>query len=271
MKIKQFYPLLVLVASSTVLYSQVGINTPNPQGAFQVDAGKDNPATGVPTAAQQANDVNITTAGDVGIGNTVPTNKLHVTAAANPLRLEGTTAGVTTTDRLMVLDGTGVVKTIGTLGALSIPNPAVFRLEAPIANFLNGVAAGNTQVIPMSVIKNTIPGLTYNTTTSTITFPVGTYQMTFVYEAVHNNTGCTLSSYFIDFPLDAGTTRVHNTSSHVEGGNSIHGNAITYATTVPAGKTWQIALGRGISGNCAGPGMNLTGTATQLLVFRIGD
>ncbi|ANF51268.1 hypothetical protein A0O34_12425 [Chryseobacterium glaciei] len=270
MKIKQFYLLLILASSSTNFYAQIGINTSNPQGAFNIDAGKDNPATGAPTVAQQANDINVTTAGNVGIGLTAPTNKLHINAT-DPLRLQGTTAGVTTTDNLLVLDPTGVVKTIGTLGSLSIPNPAVFRLETGQINFLNGVAAGVTQVVPMSVIKNTIPGLTYNTGTSTITFPVGTYQMTFVYEATHNNTGCTLSSYFIDFPLNAGTTRVHSTASHVEGTNSIHGNSITYATTVPAGKTWQIALGRGVSGNCAGTGNTLAATSTQLLIFRIGD
>lgn len=144
-------------------------------------------------------------------------------------------------------------------------------METAQVNFLNGVVAGGTQVIPMSVIKNTIDGMTFNATTSTITFPAGTYQMTFVYEAVHNNPGCTLSSYFIDFPLDTGTQRVHNVGAHIEGGNSIHGNAITYATTVPVGRTWQIALGRGVSGNCSGTGNTLTARSTQLLVFRIGD
>jgi len=271
MKIKPTYSLLVMLATSSFFYAQVGINTSNPQGPFHIDAGKDNPATGTPTAAQQANDFAVTATGNVGVGLITPTNKLHVTAAADPLKLEGLTAGVTSTDRLLVVDPTGVVKSINTLGGLSIPNPAVFRLETAQTNFLNGVAAGLTQVVPMSVIKNTIPGLTYNATTSTITFPVGTYQMTFVYEATHNNTGCTLSSYFIDFPLNAGTTRVHSTASHVDGVNSIHGNSITYATTVPANKTWQIALGRGVSGNCTGTGNTMAATSTQLLIFRIGD
>lgn len=213
----------------------------------------------------------ITSGGNIGIGLNNPTNRLHITATADPLRLEGTTAGVTTTDRLMVMDGTGVVKTIGTLGGLSIPNPAIFRLETIQTDFLNGVGAGGSSVVPMSVIKNTIPGMTYNATTSTITFPVGTYQMTLVYEALHNATGCTISSYFVDFPLNATTQRVHNTSSHIEGGLANHGNTITYATTLPAGRTWQIRLGRGQSGNCSGAGMNLIPTSTQLLVFRIGD
>jgi len=206
----------------------------------------------------------------MGIGTTAPTNKLHLNGT-DPLRLQGLTAGVTTTDPLAVVDANGVLKTIGTLSSLSIPNPAIFRLETLQNNFLSAQSAGGSQVIPMSVIKNTIPGLSYNATTSTITFPAGTYQITLVYEAIHNNTGCTISSYFVDFPLNASTQRVHNTSSHVEGGLSVHGNTITYATTLPAGKTWPIQLGRGQSGNCSGTGMTLNAGSTQLLVFRIGD
>jgi len=52
--------------------SQVGINTPNPQGTFHIDGAKDNPATGTPTAAQQTNDVVITSSGNMGIGTTAP-------------------------------------------------------------------------------------------------------------------------------------------------------------------------------------------------------
>ncbi|NIF03986.1 hypothetical protein F3J23_00915 [Chryseobacterium sp. Tr-659] len=270
MKPKHYYSAFVLLFTTTFFVAQVGINTTNPQGVFNIDGAKDNPTTGVPNAAQQANDVAVTTAGNMGIGITVPTNKLHVNGT-NPLRLQGTTIGNTMTDPLMVLDATGVVKTIGTLSALSIPTPAVFRLETGQTNFLNGVAAGGSQVVPMSVVKNSIPGLTYNTGSSVITFPAGTYQMTVVYEATHNNTGCTISSYFVDFPLNATTTRIHNTASHTEGALSNHGGTITYATTVTANVNWQIHLGRGQSGNCSGPGMSLAANSTQLLVFRIGD
>ncbi|ANF52789.1 hypothetical protein A0O34_20725 [Chryseobacterium glaciei] len=58
--------------------AQVGINTANPQGAFNIDAAKDNAATGVPTAAQQANDVSVTATGSVGIGTTAPVAKVDV-------------------------------------------------------------------------------------------------------------------------------------------------------------------------------------------------
>lgn len=215
----------------------------------------------------------------VGLGTATPTNRLHVNGT-DPLRLQGTTAGNTTTDPLMVLDGNGVVKTIGTLGALSIPNPALFRLETAQTDFLNGVSAGSLSVVPMTAIKNSISGMTYNAGTSTITFPAGTYQITFVYEALHNNDNgttveadkCRNSSYIVDFPTGAsGNQRIHSTAYHNSGILSNHGGTITYATTVPAGRTWPIRLGRGQSGNCSGTGMTLTAASTQLLVFRIGD
>lgn len=262
--------LFLLIGNLYFLQAQVGIQTSNPQGVFNIDAAKDNPATGVPSVAQQANDVAVTAAGNMGIGITAPTNKLHVNGT-DPLRLQGLTTGNTTTDPLMVVDATGVVKNIGTLGALSIPNPAVFRLETAQANFLQTQGAGGSQVVPMSVVKNSISGMSFNAGTSTITFPAGTYQITFVYEAIHNATGCNISSYFVDFPLNTGTTRIHNTASHIEGALSNHGGTITYATTVPANRTWTITLGRGQSGNCSGAGMSLAATSTQLLVFRIGD
>jgi hypothetical protein len=37
---------LLLMIVSGAIYSQVGINTSNPQGTFHVDGGKDNDATG---------------------------------------------------------------------------------------------------------------------------------------------------------------------------------------------------------------------------------
>ena len=61
-------------------YSQVGINTANPQGIFNIDGGKDNPTTGsAHTNAQQLNDFTVTAAGNVGIGKIAPSTKLHIT------------------------------------------------------------------------------------------------------------------------------------------------------------------------------------------------
>ena len=122
----------------------------------------------------------------------------------------------------------------------------------------------------MSIVKNSIAGLTY--TGNTVNFPPGTYQITMVYEATHNNTGCTISSYFVDFPLNAtNNTRIHSTASHSEGVLSNHGGTISYVTSISATRNWPIQLGRGQSGNCTGVGMNLSPNSTQLLIFKIGN
>lgn len=57
---------------SALAFGQVGINTENPQGVFNVDGANDNPSTGTPTATQQANDFVVTEDGSVGIGTTAP-------------------------------------------------------------------------------------------------------------------------------------------------------------------------------------------------------
>lgn len=61
-----------LAISSSFAYGQVGINTSNPQGVFNID-GKSttattNPATGIPTVAQLADDFIVTNTGATGIG-----------------------------------------------------------------------------------------------------------------------------------------------------------------------------------------------------------
>lgn len=73
-KINIFFAVLLYILA----FPQVGINTSNPQGVFNIDAAKDNNTTGTPTVAQQANDFVITQSGDVGIGNTAPQAKLDV-------------------------------------------------------------------------------------------------------------------------------------------------------------------------------------------------
>ena len=111
-------------------YSQVGINTANPQGIFNIDGGKDNPTTGsAHSDAQQLNDFTVTAAGNVGIGKIAPSTKLHITTggtAATPnatgFRLED---GNQKTNFVLTSDTYGVgtwkpvaeTRIVGTLGA----------------------------------------------------------------------------------------------------------------------------------------------------------
>lgn len=76
---QKYYLFLVSLAMGTMTFSQVGINTQNPQGIFNVDGGKDNPVSGTGhTAAQQLNDFTVLADGNVGIGTIAPTQKLEV-------------------------------------------------------------------------------------------------------------------------------------------------------------------------------------------------
>ena len=122
--------LLIGLLLSGFSYSQVGINTANPQGIFNIDGGKDNPTTGsAHTNAQQLNDFTVTAAGNVGIGKIAPSTKLHITTggtAATPnatgFRLED---GNQNTNFVLTSDTNGVgtwkpvaaTRIVGTLGA----------------------------------------------------------------------------------------------------------------------------------------------------------
>ncbi|MBB6329142.1 hypothetical protein HNP24_000092 [Chryseobacterium sediminis] len=68
--------LSAALLSSMLTFSQVGVDTTNPQAKLHVDGAKDNPVTGVPTTTQQLNDFAVTSDGNVGIGITAPTAPL---------------------------------------------------------------------------------------------------------------------------------------------------------------------------------------------------
>ncbi|PQA93625.1 hypothetical protein B0A69_11525 [Chryseobacterium shigense] len=64
-------------------FGQVGINTSNPQGIFNVDGARDNPVTGIPSADQQNNDFVVTNTGSVGVGITAPDNSAKLDVASS--------------------------------------------------------------------------------------------------------------------------------------------------------------------------------------------
>ena len=63
----------------------------------------------LPIVTNNIEQMRVTSGGLVGIGTNAPTNKLHVVAASNPLRIEGVQGGATA-DSVMTINSTGVVR-----------------------------------------------------------------------------------------------------------------------------------------------------------------
>ncbi|CAM3080916.1 hypothetical protein DRF59_06675 [Chryseobacterium flavum] len=69
---KKIISMVFLIVGFSTVYSQIGINTPNPQQAFHLDGKKNNPETEVPNANQVTDDFVVTDNGRIGIGTISP-------------------------------------------------------------------------------------------------------------------------------------------------------------------------------------------------------
>lgn len=258
-----------LLLSSVIFSQNIGVNTANPIDIFHVDSKGNNPLQGTPSSDQQSDDFIVTKKGNVGIGTINPTAKLQIESNpdTNPLQIEGLTDGKFLSNNILVIDNQNIVKKASALESYSSPSPTIFTLNLIQYDFLQNTNPGGVNTIPMTLTTNTIEGLTYDETTSTIRFPKGTYQFVFIYNAKHKD--CNLSSYFMEFPLGNGKTKVYNTSPHKINTSDEHGGSMNYATSIPEGKTWRIQLGRGESGFCEGKGMTLMDRQTQLLIYKL--
>lgn len=110
---------LAMIFFSIIVFSQVGINTPNPQGTLNVDGAKDNPATGIPTDLQQANDFTVTSAGNVGIGNLTPLSNLHIKNRGTATGIgggEATNTGLLIENSIANSSILSILRTAGTTG-----------------------------------------------------------------------------------------------------------------------------------------------------------
>ncbi|NML69230.1 hypothetical protein HHL23_05415 [Chryseobacterium sp. RP-3-3] len=167
---KKIISLCGVFLTSSIIYAQVGINTNNPQATFHVDAAKDNPVSGIPSAAQQTNDFVVTNTANVGIGTTSPTDKLDVASGNARIRNINSNIGVGGTDRVVVADATGVLKTVN-FNSYSL-------FHARLANNQNLVVTTAVTLL-FSAPLATSPYYTYNTTTGVLTFnQAGNYLVT---------------------------------------------------------------------------------------------
>jgi hypothetical protein len=100
------------------------------------------------------------TNGNIGIGTTTPTNKLHIVAATNPLRLQGLQSGAST-DSVMTVDGTGVVRMM----KMTDVGANAFTANNGLTKAGSLVQLGGALIIPTTI-----------TTTATNTFAIAGLQ-----------------------------------------------------------------------------------------------
>ncbi len=119
------YLLLTGFLTVNVLSAQLGINTTNPQVTFHVDGAKDNNGSGVPTSTQQLNDFAVTSSGGLGIGTTVPNDKLELNSGiANTSGLKftnlTTATPVASAGQNLGVDASGTIVTVPNASAPSV-------------------------------------------------------------------------------------------------------------------------------------------------------
>ena len=102
----------------------------------------------------------LTSGQTIGIGVRNPTNKLHISGATDPIRIEGLT-GSTTDDLILTIDSTGVVHTYPISGLTGGTGGGTFTggtVTGP-ANFTNGltantISASTYQNLPVSAVTS---------------------------------------------------------------------------------------------------------------------
>jgi hypothetical protein len=146
--------LLFFIASITsgTIHSQVGINTTNPQGVFNIDGKKDNPLTGAPSVLQQANDVVVMpTTGYLGVGTTIPSNQVHIKSTINPVKIEGLKTG-NVTDNILTIGADNVVNSVPT----SVIKGTLYNAYQAVGTTSLTIAQGTTADIPGATVTFTV-------------------------------------------------------------------------------------------------------------------
>jgi hypothetical protein len=155
-------------------WSTTGNSNTNPNNNFL--GTKDNQSLVFKT--NNAEVMRLLTNGNIGIGTTTPTNKLHIVAGTNPLRLEGLQVGAAT-DNVVTVDATGVARivTMADVGANSI-NVANGLTKTGNVISLGGALTSPTTLATSSTNPLNITGLqTSAVTDSIVTIDAATGQL----------------------------------------------------------------------------------------------
>lgn len=197
--IKKKILLAFAVFASSILFAQIGVGTINPRNAFHVDGGKNNNAVGSPTTVQQQDDVIITDAGQIGVGTSSPSTKLHINSTLSPA--------------LRIVDGTQ--------GANKV-----------LTSDINGNASWTASAATKPTVSGILPALSPNVVNDTwvylnayITLPPGNWLVQMGTALKKNDS--TLNSSWINFTLSDNATSFAVTSD-IDGTRS--GSQIAIAT-----------------------------------------
>ncbi|WP_322970454.1 hypothetical protein [Faecalibacter sp. LW9] len=182
------------LACSTLLYSQVGINTENPQAMFHIDGSKNNPAIGTPSNSEQSDDFVITEDGNIGLGTISPKVRLDLRASSdtnNAIGISGTTKSASDA-------GAGAIRYIDQSGGrIQVSNGITWENIASVPTKANIVArineANNTQKFTYNVVKNVTgweemydPTSSFDPVTGIFTAPRdGIYTVSFTFNFVN--------------------------------------------------------------------------------------
>ncbi|WP_433631708.1 hypothetical protein [Chryseobacterium cucumeris] len=144
----------LLTTLSLVVKSQVGINTTNPQGVFNIDGLKNNPTTGVPSAVQAKDDLVTTSNGNLGLGLTTPGTTLDVNGAITNRETNLAVAGnaVSIPVNVSQVRLTGAATANVAISAFAAPNPGqrlviYNNTTGGFGATLDGVTVPNGQVL----------------------------------------------------------------------------------------------------------------------------
>ena len=98
----------------------------------------------------------------MGIGETIPTNTLHVKATADPVKFEGLQTSSNSSDKVLVVDTNGVIKTT----SVFVPFTSLIGIKVN-----QDATAGTASTFKTIVMENNpvIAGMTYNSTTVSYT------------------------------------------------------------------------------------------------------
>lgn len=136
--------ILGTLLCSTVILGQIGVQTGNPQGPFHIDAARDNPNTGSPTASQQTNDLIVTSNGNLGVGTTNPSTKLDIfRSTSGAVKIADGTQG---NNKILVSDANGIGTWQNTSPAIVIDSNAGSLL--PVGTTATYLGANATVTIP---------------------------------------------------------------------------------------------------------------------------